>query len=90
MVKHKLNEWHDWLVDYVPKPIKNAAGKAFLRAKSSILELYDGVKITLKGDVGKKKQTKDNTDLTTQENEEGNGDDNYIRVAMPFNKVFSE
>ena len=25
-VKNKLNEWHDWLVDYVPKPNKNAAG----------------------------------------------------------------
>ena len=26
VVKNKLNEWHDWLVDYVPKPNKNAAG----------------------------------------------------------------
>ena len=24
MVKNKLNKWYDWLVDYVPKPIKNA------------------------------------------------------------------
>ena len=62
VVKNKLNEWHDWLVDYVSKPIKNAAGKTFLRAKNSILGLYDGVKKTLKGDVGNQEQTKDNTD----------------------------
>ena len=65
VVKNKLNDWHDWLVDYVPKPIKIAAGKAFLRAKNSILGLYDGVKKTLKGDVGHQGQTKNNTDLTT-------------------------
>ena len=29
VVKNKLNEWYDRLADYVPKPIKNAAGKAF-------------------------------------------------------------
>ena len=45
VVKNKLNEWYNWLVDYVPKPIKNAAGKAFLKAKNSILGLYDDVKI---------------------------------------------
>ena len=31
--KNKLNEWHGWLVDHEPKPIKKAAGKAFLKAK---------------------------------------------------------
>ena len=50
VVKNKLNKWYDWLVDYVPKPIKNAARKA-LRAKNSIVVLYDGAKKTLKGDV---------------------------------------
>ena len=29
VVKNKLNKWYNWLADYVPKPIKNAAGKAF-------------------------------------------------------------
>ena len=48
VVKNKLNEWYDWLVDYVPKPIKNAVGKAFAKAKNSILGLYDGAKKTLK------------------------------------------
>ena len=71
------------MVDYVPKPFKNAAGKAFLRAKNSILGLYDSVKKTLNGN---QKQTEDNTDLTTHENEE----DGYIRVEMPFNSLMTE
>ena len=29
MVKNKLTEWYDWLIDYVPKPIKKAVSKAF-------------------------------------------------------------
>ena len=29
LVKNKLNEWYDWLVDHVPKPIKNNASKNF-------------------------------------------------------------
>ena len=45
VVKNKLNEWYNWLVNYVQKPMKNAAGKAFLKAKNSILGLYDDVKI---------------------------------------------
>ena len=28
VVKNKLSEWYDRLANYVPKPIKNAAGKA--------------------------------------------------------------
>ena len=32
-VKSKLNEWYDWLLDHLPKPVKNAASKAFSRAK---------------------------------------------------------
>ena len=44
VVKNRLNEWYDWLVDYVTKPImyKNTVSKAFSRAKNSILGLYDG------------------------------------------------
>ena len=33
LVKNKLKKWYDWLVDYIPKTIKNAASKAFLRAQ---------------------------------------------------------
>ena len=79
VVKNKLNEWHDWLVDHVPKPIKNVVSKKILRLKNSILGLYDGVKNALKGDVWNQKQTEDNTDLTPHENE-GAPNDNYIRV----------
>ena len=49
MVKNELNQWYDWLVDYVPKLIKNVVGKAFSRAKNSILRLHDGAKKTLRG-----------------------------------------
>ena len=80
LVKNKLNEWYDWLVDHIPKAIKNAASKKFLKLKNSILRLYDGVKKTLNG------QTEDNTDLTAHENEV----DNYIRVEMPFNSLMTE
>ena len=31
VVKNRLNKWYDWLVDHVPKPIKNTVGKVFLR-----------------------------------------------------------
>ena len=67
VVKNRLNEWYDWLVDYVPKPIKNAISKAFSRAKNSILGLYDGAKNTLKGDVEaeaeKKNQEEEDVEL---------------------------
>ena len=32
LVKNKLNGWYDWLIDHIPKPIKNAASKEFLVA----------------------------------------------------------
>ena len=72
VVKNRLNEWYDWLVAYVPKPIKNAASKAFSRAKNSILRLYDGAKKTLKGDVEDKAEKENqelDVDLTQQEHE---------------------
>ena len=87
MVKDKLNESYDWLVDYVPKPIKNAVSKKILKLKNSILGLHDGVK--LKGDEENQKQTEDNTDLTPGENE-GGPNDNYIRMEMPFNSLMTE
>ena len=49
LVKNKLSQWYDWLVDHVPKPIKNAADKKFLELKNGILKLYDGIKKTLNG-----------------------------------------
>ena len=71
VVKNKLNEWYDWLVDYVPKPIKSAVSIAFLRAKNSILGLYDGAKKTLKcnvqGEVEKENQEEQDVDFTPHE-----------------------
>ena len=48
VVKNRLNNWYDWLVYYVPKPIKSAVSKAFSMAKISKRGLYDGAKKTLK------------------------------------------
>ena len=31
MVKNKLNEGCDWLIDYVPKPMKKVVSKAFFK-----------------------------------------------------------
>ena len=81
-MKNKLNEWYCWLVDHVPKPIKNAAGKAFLKGKNGMLGLH-GVKKASKGDVENQKQTEDNT---SHKNE----GDNYIRVEIPFNSLMTE
>ena len=33
VVKDKLNESYDWLVDHVPKPIKNAVSKKKFKVK---------------------------------------------------------
>ena len=67
-----MNEWYDWLFDYVPKPIQNVVSKAFSRAKNSILGLYDGAKKTLKDIVEKEteeeqQQEEEHVDLTPQE-----------------------
>ena len=83
VVKNKLKKTYDWFVDYVPKPIKTAASKAFLRTKNSILGLYDGVKKTLKG------QAEDNTDLAAHKNERV-PNHNYIRFERPFNSLMTE
>ena len=62
VVRNRLNEWHDWLFDYVPKPIKSTVNKAFSRTKNSILGLCDGAKKTLKG---QQQQEEEDVDLTT-------------------------
>ena len=73
VVNNKLNKWHDWLIDYVPKPIRNAVSKAFSRTKNNILRLYDGAKKTLigyvEGETEKENQEKEDVDLTPYEHE---------------------
>ena len=42
-VKGKLNKWYDWLINHVPKPIKDGASKVFKTFKDKIMGLYDRV-----------------------------------------------
>ena len=39
-VKNKLNKWYDWLINHVPKPIRDGASKAFKTFKDKIVGLY--------------------------------------------------
>ena len=42
-VKTKLNKWYDWLINHVPKPIKDGASKAFKTFKDKVMGLYNKV-----------------------------------------------
>ena len=42
-IKSKLNKWYDWLINHVPKPIKDGASKAFKTFKDKIMGLYNRV-----------------------------------------------
>ena len=42
-VKSKLNKWYDWLINHVPKPIKDGASRAFKTFKDGIMGLYNKV-----------------------------------------------
>ena len=42
-VKTKLNKWYDWLINHVPKPIKDGASKAFKTFKDKVMWLYNRV-----------------------------------------------
>ena len=42
-VKGKLNKWYDWLINHVPKPIKDGASRAFKTFKDEVMGLYDRV-----------------------------------------------
>ena len=42
-VKIKLNKWYDWLMNHVPKPIKDGASKAFKTFKDKVMRLYNRV-----------------------------------------------
>ena len=75
VVKKKLNDWYDWLVDYVPKSIKNPVSKAFSRAKNTILKFHDDTKKALNVDVEDAAERENqevvngNINLTPHENE---------------------
>ena len=42
-VKTKLHKWYDWLINHVPKPIKDGASKAFKTFKDKVMGLYSRV-----------------------------------------------
>ena len=42
-VKTKLNKWYDWLINHVPKPIKDGASKVFKTCKDKVMGLYNRV-----------------------------------------------
>ena len=42
-VKGKLNKWYDWLINHVPKPIKDGSSKAFKTFKDKVMWLYNRV-----------------------------------------------
>ena len=42
-VKGNLNKWYDWLINHVPKPIKDGASKAFKTFKDKVMGLYNRV-----------------------------------------------
>ena len=54
-VKTKLNKWHNWLINHVPKPIKDGASKVFKTFKDKVMGLYN--KVT--GSTGNETRIKD-------------------------------
>ena len=42
-VKGKLNKWYDWLINHVPKPIKDYPSRAFETFKDKVMGLYDRI-----------------------------------------------
>ena len=54
-VKTKLNKWYDWLINHVPKPIKDGASKAFKTFKDKVMGLYNRVT----GSAGKETRIKE-------------------------------
>ena len=54
-VEGKLNKWYDWLINHVPKPIKDGASKAFKTFKDKVMGLYNRVT----GSAGKETRIKE-------------------------------
>ena len=47
-VRDKFKEWYNWLVNHVPKPIKEQASRAFKAAKDKIMGFYKGLGVKMK------------------------------------------
>ena len=46
-VKDKLNKWYDWLINHVPKLIKDGASKAFKTFKDKVMGFIIGLLVLL-------------------------------------------
>ena len=46
-VKTKLNKWYNWLINHVPKPIKDGASKAFKTFKDKVMGCIIGLLVPL-------------------------------------------
>ena len=46
-VKGKLNKWYDWLINHVPKPIKDGASKAFKLLRIRLWDCIIGLLVPL-------------------------------------------
>ena len=53
--KGKLNKWYNWLINHVPKPIKDGATKVFKTFKDKVMGLYNRVT----GSTGKEMRIKE-------------------------------
>ena len=82
VVKTKLNEWYNWLADYVPKPIREPVSNAFSKVKNHIMGLYNGVKekFVLKDEV--EEQAKDELEA---EEQVGEGDITLVEHEQAMN-----
>ena len=68
-VKGKLNKWYDWLINHVPKPIKDGASKAFKTFKDKVRGLYN----TVTGSTGNGMRIKESKPFKPIELEQGFG-----------------
>ena len=68
-VKGKLNKWYDWLINHVPKPIKEGASRAFKTFKDKVMGLYNRVT----GSTGKETRIKEPKPFKTIELEQAFG-----------------
>ena len=46
-VKGKFNKWYDWLINHVPKPIKDGASRAFKTFEDKVMGLLIGLLVPL-------------------------------------------
>ena len=68
-VKTKLNKWYYWLINHVPKLIKDGASKAFKTFKDKVMGLYNRVT----GSTGNERRIKEPTPFKPIELEQAFG-----------------